>query len=238
MKEFDHIRWHYELIESLGSYRELNHFVSDEAAVTAHLYGEGRPKTMLENGEVGPVDDSRVERWRDILRRSVDTAISSYRRQLAVVTVSVTEAAIVEAFEVLFYFDPDSMKALEKDFQDHSFRAVVTLQELKNATALDDLRQMLVDRAVAIATQGKSIIKVLNRIEKLLGGQFEASVRANYLELVELRNEIVHDNKKCILSSEAVEEHFSTGISFISELGRLTAQRGLPINDPLQVCET
>ncbi len=231
---FDHGRWHYELIEAVGCYRQLRAYCSDEAALRSHLADKGRPWRASEEG-LRKVDDGEIERWVVPISESIETAISAYRRQLIVVIVSITEAASAEAFQVLFSFRPETIRGLEKESQGQEFRPVTSLDDLMTATNLDTLRISVVERAVAFATQGRNKQTVLRRIERLFGKPIAANVREQYLALVGARNEIIHDNIKPSLTDEEVEGYFDVGISFVEELGRLVSKHGLPIHDPLQV---
>lgn len=233
--QYDHGRWHFELIEALGCYRQLCSFCSDDAALRTHLAGAGRPRHLSEQGEIREVEDKELDRWRALIAKSIDKAIFAYRRQLTVVIVSVTEAAIAEAFEVLFAFRPETMKGLAKETQDQGLSLVTSLDELMAATQLDSLRLSIVDRAVAFATQGRSKQTVLRRIAKLFGESMRVSVSESYLTPVKLRNEIVHDDIKRDIPNQEVECSFEVGMSVVEELGRLVANRGLPIHDPMHL---
>lgn len=232
---YDHGRWHFELIEALGCYRQLISFCSDDAALRTHLAGNGRPRHLSEQGEISGVEDEKLDRLKAPIAESINTAISAYRRQLTVVIVSVTEAAIAEAFEVLFAFRPETMKGLAKETQDQGFTLVTSLDELMAATQLDSLRLSIVDRAVAFATQGRNKQALLRRIAKLFGEPMKVAVCESYLTLVKLRNEIVHDNIRRDIPDQEVEYSFEVGMSVVEELGRLVARHGLPIHDPMQI---
>lgn len=232
---YDHGRWHYELIETLSCYRQLCSFCSDDTTLHAYLAGNGRPRQLSERGEITEVEDKELDRWKVPIADSIDTAICAYRRQLTVVIVSVTEAAIAEAFEVLFAFKPETMKGLARETQDKELSLATSLDELMAATQLDSLRLSIVDRAVTFATQGRNKQTVLRRIAKLFGEPINTTVSESYLTLVKLRNEIVHDNTKHDISDQEVEQSFETGMSVVEELGRLIAKHGLPIHDPMHI---
>ena len=233
---YDHGRWHCELIEALVCYRQLCSFCSNDAALRTHLAGDGRPRRISEQGDILKVEDKELERWKAPIAESIDTAISAYRRQLAVVIVSITEAANAQAFEVLFAFKPETMKGLAKETQNQGLSLVTTLDELMTATQLDSLRLSIVDRAVTFATQGRNRQTVLRRMTKLFGEPMKAAVSESYLALIKLRNEIVHDNIRRDLSNQEVEQLFEVGMSVVEEFGRLVAKFGLPIHDPMHVC--
>ncbi len=79
---FNHGRLHFELIEALGTYRQLQNFSDDQDALRAHLNGKGRPKKISEEGGIEDLEDKDIERFIEPVAESIDTAIANYRRQL------------------------------------------------------------------------------------------------------------------------------------------------------------
>lgn len=229
---FNHGRWHYELIEALGSSETLRSFCSDEHAVQAYLLGAGRPQQIDSDGHLTALDDASVSRFVDPIMDSIETAISAYSRQLVVVVASITEAAIAEAFQVLFSYRPLVMKDLESN--DHSLRLSVPLEDLVGASDLRSLCSSVVERAVSSATQGKKQ-SVLKRLERLFKRKLPETVRDGYLALLDRRNDIVHDNWRGDLSRQEVRKCFDVGCDFVEELGRFVSAQSLPIDDPMHL---
>lgn len=233
---FDHGRRHFELIEALGTYRQLQHFADDQDALRAHLNGKGRPITMSSDGEIEGIADKDIERYVEPMAESIETAIANYRRQLLVVIVSIIEAAISDVFTVLFTFKPETIKGLAKDPNGEGFIPSLSVDELMKATQLDELRSGVVDRAVAYACQGKSKKSVLRRISRLFGTDLPETRANAFLELSERRNKIVHENSKTDVTTSQVEDAFEVAMSFVQDLGKLVSSHSLPIYDPLDVC--
>ena len=229
---FDHGRWHYELIEALGCSETLRGFCSDEQAVQAYLLGAGRPQRLDRDGRLTGIDDAGVSRFVVPIMDSIETAISAYNRQLVVVVASITEAAIAEAFRVLFSYRPLVMKDLESN--DHSLRLSVSLEDLVTASDLRSLCSNVVERAVSAATQG-SKQSVLKRLERLFKRKLPSLVRDRYIALVDRRNGIVHDNWRGALSRQEVRDYFDVGCKLVEELGRFVSARSLPIDDPMHL---
>jgi hypothetical protein len=234
---FDHGTWHYDLIEALGSFRQLRRFTQDHAALRAHLHGAGRPQRVFSTGLVAGVEDHDVERFVQPVSASIATAMSVYRRQLIVVMVSILEEAVAEAFAVLFAHRPDTIKGLAKEPTRDGFSPTIPIDELVNATSLDGLRMSLVERAVAQACQGKNKRTVLRRLSQFFADDLDVAAESAFVELVERRNVIVHENSKQEIADAEVEQAFDAALNFVRELGRLVCKRSLPINDPLQVCD-
>ncbi|KWB64160.1 hypothetical protein WL38_20305 [Burkholderia ubonensis] len=234
---FDHGRWHYELIEALGCSRSLRRFCADEDAVRTYLHGSGRPQRVDDEGRLTGVDDATVLEFLRPIKEDIDTAIGAYKRQLIVVITAITEAATNEAFRVLFTYSPHVMNDLTKEGQE--FRELglsVSLDSLINATDLSSLRAGVVDRAVSAATQGKKR-SVLRRLERLLKGKLPDGKRDSYLDLVDRRNSIVHENWRGDVSDDDLEKCFDAGLHFVEEIGRMLVENSLPVADPMRVFE-
>jgi hypothetical protein len=235
---FDHGRWHYELIEALGCSRYLRRFCADEDAVRTYLHGSGRPQQIDEAGGISDVEDEAVLKFIRPMTEDLDTAISAYKRQLIVVIVAITEAATSEALRALFTYRPQVMNDLANDGQEfRDLRLSVSLESLINATDLTSLRTGVVDRAVSAATQGKKA-SIVRRMERLLKGKLPDATRKSYLDLVDRRNRIVHENWRGDVSEDDLEKHFDAGLSFVEEIGRLLATNSIPVVDPMRLFET
>lgn len=234
---FDHGARHFELIEALGCFRQLHSFARDEAALHAHLTGSGRPLRVTVEGTMEGVSDPDIARFVGHLSESIDTALAVYRRQLIVVIVSIVEAAIADAFTVLFAYRPETIKGLSKEAGSDSFNTAVPIDELMTASHLDDLRMGVVERAAAYACQGRSKKTVLRRLARLYSDEVEPTAEEGFVELVERRNMIVHENSKKDVTNVDIEDAFDGAMTFVRELGKLVSRRGLPIHDPMQVCD-
>lgn len=233
---FNHGQLHFELIEALGTYRQLQHFADDQDALRAHLNGKGRPRKMSEEGGIEDLEDKDIERFIEPVSESIEKAIANYRRQLLVVIVSILEASISDAFAVLFTFKPETIKGLTKDSNGDSFAPSVSVDELMKARQLEELRSSIVERAVAYACQGKNKKTVLRRIARLFGNEIPTTSANEFLALSERRNKIVHENSQAEVTRSQVEDAFEVAMTFIQELGKLVSSQSLPIHDPLEVC--
>jgi hypothetical protein len=234
---FDHGRWHYELIEALGCSRSLRRFCADDDAVRTYLHGAGRPQRIDDEGRLTGVDDDAVLKFIRPITEDLDTAIDAYKRQLIVVITAITEAATTEAFRVLFTYSPQVMNDLAKDGQE--FRELglsISLDSLIHATDLSSLRAVVVDRAVSAATQGKKR-SVVRRLERLLKAKLPDGTRESYLDLVDRRNSIVHENWRGDVSGDDLEKCFDAGLNFVEGIGRMLVENSLPVADPMHVFE-
>lgn len=232
--QFDHGKWHYELIEALGCFGTLHAYCSNDEAIRSHLMSAGRPKRSSPDGCLESVADAEAESFIQPVADSISIALRAYSRQLVVVIVSLIEGAIGEAFDVLFTYRPETIKSLEGDGSDKTFKASVSLAELIASSSLTELRRSVVERAVSTAMQG-STATIIKRLEKLLKAEIPDQHKRDLLALVELRNRIVHDNLAVELEHFEVRNYFDVGTDFVEQIGKIIHQNSLPISDPMRL---
>jgi uncharacterized protein YutE (UPF0331/DUF86 family) len=232
--QFDHGKWHYELIEALGCYGTLYAYCSNDDAIRSHLMSAGRPKRSSEDGDLEGVADADAESFLEPIAESIGIALRAYSRQLVVVIVSLIEGAIGETFDVLFTYRPETIKSLEGDSSERPFKAVVSVTELISSSSLDELRRSVVERAISAAMQG-STAAVFKRLERLLKAEIPRDQKKAFLELVDLRNRIVHDNVALDLNRGEVRKYFDIGTDLVEQLGSMIHKNLLPLNDPMHL---
>lgn len=231
---FNHGKWHFELIEALGCSRTLRGYCNNTSAVHAHLQTDGRPRRITEGGKVVNIPKSETGKWVESISSSINIAFEAYSRQLVVVAVSVTEAALAEAFSALFSKRPALMKSLEGELNQPGLRISVTFDELNSANDLESLRLTVLERAVGAAVQGKTKA-VLKRVERLFGFAIESTLAAGYAELLETRNRIVHEHNRASVSEDDIAGFFNTSIAFVEYLARAAISAKVPVDDPMML---
>lgn len=231
---FNHGKWHYELIEALGCSRTLRSYCNNTRAVHTHLQTDGRPRRITERGKLVHIPKREAVQWVDSISESINIAFEAYSRQLVVVAVSVTEAALAEAFAALFAARPAIMKSLETDSAQPGFRLSVTLEELNTAEDIETLRSTVLERAVGAAIQGKTKT-VLKRVERLFGFAIDPSLATSYADLLETRNRIVHEHNRATVSEDDIAGFFDTGMAFVEYLARAALVAKVPVDDPMML---
>lgn len=229
---FNHGKWHYELIEALGCSRTLRSFCNNTSAVHTHLQTDGRPRRITEGGKLVNIPKREAVKWVESISESINIAFEAYSRQLVVVAVSVTEAALSEVFAALFATRPALMKGLEAELAQPGFRLSVTIEELNAADDIEALRATVLDHAVSAAVQGKTKT-VLKRVERLFGLGIDPGLATEYVELLEARNRIVHEHSRTAVSEDDIAEFFNTGIAFVEFLARAALAAKVPVDDPM-----
>lgn len=233
---FNHGKWHYELIEALGCSRTLRGYCENNAAVHTNLQTDGRPRRITEGGKIVNIPKREAIKWIDSVRESINIAFEAYSRQLVVVAVSITEAALGEVFYVLFGARPSMMKSLEGELVQSGLRLSVTLEELNSATDVETLRLAVLERAVGAAVQGKTKT-VLKRVERMFGYAIDPTLATAYSELLVTRNRIVHEHSRTKVTEVDIARFFNTSISFVEYLAKAAIVAKVPVDDPIRLFE-
>lgn len=231
---FNHGKWHFELIEALGCSRTLRGYCNNTSAVHTHLQTDGRPRRVTEGGKLVNIPKNETSKWVESISSSINIAFEAYSRQLVVVAVSVTEAALAEAFSALFSARPELIKSLEGELNQAGLRISVTFDELNSADDIESLRLTILERAVAVAVQGKTK-NVMKRVERLFGFAIESTLLARYADLLQTRNRIVHEHNRESVSEDDIAGFFNTCISFVEFLARAAISAKVPVDDPMML---
>lgn len=229
---FDHGKWHYELIEALGCSRTLRGYCNNTNAVHTHLQTDGRPRRITEGGKVVHVPKREAAKWVETTSDSINIAFEAYSRQLVVVAVSITEGALAEAFAALFATRPALMKSLETELAQPGLRLSVTIDELIAADDIEALRATVIDRAVSAAVQGKTKT-IIKRVERLFGFAIDSALYTTYVDLLDARNRIVHENNRREVSEDDIAVFFNMSIAFVEFLARASYAAKVPVSDPM-----
>lgn len=156
----------------------------------------------------------------------VDTAIANLTRQSVVLIASVVEAALADAFRVVFHHRPSVMKALD------GFAATANLDDMLNAADVDALRQLVIERAVSWAVTGR-VDSIVGRLNNVTGQSVSGKILSDFRHVLEQRNRIIHEHRKPELTIDQIDSMFEAGMAMLEELGRVLFKARLPVSDPM-----
>ena len=233
---FDIGRWHAELISTLGTYITLANYCADSKAVQTHVEGI-EFLSVDENGQEIPRPRSVAMDFTPHIHNDISTAISNYRCQMPVIVVSQLEGAILELFEALFFYRPELIRAFYAEDRPPEAERGISLELLIKASSLADLIDHVVTRAAAEAAAGKKKETVLRRLQRLTGAQMAAPVVDAFLDVVRIRNQVVHENLRVTVTDESVRGYIDAAMDLLAELGRVAMVAKIPYSDPGHLLE-
>jgi hypothetical protein len=226
-KRFRPDQWHLEILEAQYTLGTLRAYVASEVTFERHVETL-RFRSIDEDGELTETPLARHpggDEFRASFKEDLETAIQNLTRQSITMVVSIVEAAMTEAFALVFYQRPDTMKQLE------SFLPQASIEDLMAGKDLESVRILLVDRAVSAAMTGKhsSIVK---RLHKATGQDLDKTTFASFQKVAQQRNWIVHENDKRDLTDEQTELAFEAGYGMVREISWALHRAKLPVLDP------
>ncbi|KVR14091.1 hypothetical protein WK11_29125 [Burkholderia ubonensis] len=231
LKYFEHEKWHYEILEAQVTLRTLRYYATDQKALKHHFENDWNITGMESDGRLvqeRPSESRHGEKFFISFASEVDTAIANLTRQSVVLVASIVEAALTDAFRVVFHHRPTVMKALD------GFAAAANLDDLLSAADVNELRRLVIERAVSWAVTGK-LDSVIARLNNATGQCVNAKTLADFKNVIEQRNRIVHEHKKPELTVEHVDSIFEAGMAMLEALGRVLYKARLPVFDPMHL---
>jgi hypothetical protein len=227
VKYFEHENWHYEVLEAQITLRTLRYYATDQTALRHHFERDWNITGMESDGRLvqeRPSESRHGEKFFASFASDVDTAIANLTRQSIVLIASVIEAALADAFRVVFHHRHAVMKALD------GFSATANLDDLFNAADVDAVRRLVIERAVSWAVTGK-FDSVVGRLNSTTGQSVNSNILANFKDVLEQRNRIIHEHKKPELTVEQIDSMFEAGMAMLEELGRVLYKARIPVFD-------
>ncbi|MWA21186.1 hypothetical protein [Burkholderia pseudomallei] len=231
LKHFEHEKWHYEILEAQVTLRTLRYYATDQTALMHHFEHDWNITGMESDGRLvqeRPSESRHGEKFFASFVNDVDTAIANLTRQSIVLIASIVEAALADAFRVVFYHRPAVIKALE------GFAATANLDDLLNAPDVKSLRGLVIERAVSWAMIGK-LDSAVTRLNLATGQSVNGKALADFKDVLEQRNRIIHEHKKPRLTVRQIDSMFEAGMVMLEELGRVLYKARLPVFDPMHL---
>ncbi|MBO2953927.1 hypothetical protein J6350_11290 [Burkholderia pseudomallei] len=229
MKYFEHEKWHYEVLEAQVTLRRLRYYATDQSALRHHFEQDWKITGIESDGQLIQERSSESQHGEMFFAgfvNEVDIAIANLTRQSVALIATVVEAALADAFRVVFHRRPAVMKTLE------GFAATANLDDMLNASDIGTLRQLLIERAVSWAVTGK-FDSIISRLNNATGQSVNSKILVNFKSVLEQRNRIIHEHRKPELSADQIDAMFETGMAMLEELGRVLYKARLPVSDPM-----
>ncbi len=230
---FDMGKWLIRLIETRGAYMALREYVEDNRALTVHkqniyaiTFNKGDEPSIISEGD-------SVEEFRKMTQDALYDAIEHYTSLMVVTAATYTENMFSEFLYETFVAQPASMHEYIVD-EKAKERGYVKLTEILAEPDKNALIVRLSRRASQIASNG-SAKEVMKRIVKLSGGPFCASIATDVQEIMDKRNQIVHEGRRFRIDEINVDTTYDILELLLIELGLACRRKGIPYEDPASI---
>jgi len=237
---FDVGKWKVKLFRLMDIHRDLTVVVTDNSSkdVLVKHYGARR---LIESADYSDISDelririvnSSLEQIESQFSYSLENGLEFLNRQI-VVTLPVYIEAIAEEFlEELFEKFPERAN-IYLSLSDKGNKGFVELSLIAKANNLEELRIQIARNATSQAIRGARE-RLFQRIEKASKGKLEPIVVEKVLEILKIRNSIIHDAHEPEIKHEKAREYCLSVFELVEELGGLAASNGIVVVDPSRV---
>jgi hypothetical protein len=221
---FDFATWQMRIQLQVGAFEEMDKMVTDPELRDKHL-DKSYPRPKLSRAPQGIFTGS------ELLRLATEGSISSahgvYLRQMIVVIATLLETICFDHLELLFVAKPDCMIGYTHNGGDMKFTGLVHLREILVHTK----ERLLITLA---ARASKRIVdlphaKRFKKIEELSNQQIPAELRGQLMEIVELRNKIVHENNQDEVGQHQLYTYFKCLEDFLIWCAHRLEELNVPV---------
>jgi len=231
--EFNIDSWYGTLLMTPEYYRHLKNYVENNESKLLHLNSitivsvDLTKPNEIKSEEV-PVydyDSNESKKW---ILDDIAKAFYHYSNQMLVILSSYLELIIQEFFETLFYYHPEKMYDFISSSSQNELKGHVELKLVLNSASIDELKMKLSKRATANANKG-DILRIIKKIETLCKCSFDEKLKSNLKNLVEHRNQVIHERKLFDVNEIIVDRTSDNITSLLSSLGKILFKNNIPI---------
>ena len=232
---FDAVKWRIRVDENFSAYRGLLEFVVDDSAIAAHeqTIKEDLKSKSNERPFLKKMLDFAEKRGNNKLFIGMRTAhvyksFEIYSRQSLVVLASFLEGVITNFFYCVFCKHPNRMYNFISSGSNQNIIGKIDLKKILSFSNIEDLLFDLASEASNNASSGdyKSVLKRLVEITK---GAVTLEEANKTIQIIEIRNRIVHELSQEEIDPELVANSFNSVIEFITCLENAAKKMEIPI---------
>jgi hypothetical protein len=217
--EFDGDTWKFKALEDYIAYKELDAFVTNDAATEAHV----GCYQLRAAGDIALFENQLVLLQTQMISTLRD-ALSHLACQTIVALCTTFEVTARDFFRSYFETNP---AALFDYVGPEDARGHVSLHEILNAKSHSDLVRQLADRASGVVSKGK-YGQIYSRASALCGGSEDKNLTQRLNVLQAERNKFVHERHRPNVVLENVTQAHCVVDAAIEALCQLGATKGVP----------
>ena len=230
---FDLGQWFGQMFLSTVQFNDLYTFVRSKKAFEEYLKEEIEITTASETEGLKTRNfDLELDKvYVESSFKNVNKSLKLLKNMIIVYQVSILEAVIDECFKLIFLVNPNKMKFLNKE---NGLTHTITLDSIINASTKYGILKTLAGECSNICTTGNSK-KVLNRLNKLTGNILNRDILRKIGNIIERRNEVVHELKDLKISPKDLLKINDDMTSFLIDISRHLYNIGIEVIDPINL---
>lgn len=207
------------------AFNSLHKLASNEPAINAY-FESMTLFSMIEKPIDTSLEEQVAKRLSDSMKEDIKDSINHFGGLTIIGFCTCFEVAAKDFFRSLFFTNPKSMH----DYLEHrTIQGSVAFEDITNANSLDNLFNVLSERAAIKATKG-NYSEVMRRVSKISKSPLDKDVSKNLDKIQKLRNKIAHEKHNQNWNVTEIEEFENIVGKGIEELCKAANSNGVPGN--------
>jgi len=221
---------------SIVNYKTLLDFLQDEDAIREFTAKFGY--RLDDSGTLNPIPagDPSKEHWHYYVNDNLKSNLELMNNQFVVYLATIIEACIGEFFLCLFVKYPERLHGYLKTFEEINSNLGFSINDLLKFDTKEEYLVELANRAANLFNSGK-ITDVIKRIRIVSGLEIETNLKNSIIEIVLVRNEIVHENKQRNLHYETLKEYSDKIEDLLKTISLKLYEMDIEVTDPGNLLE-
>lgn len=221
---------------SIANYKTLLDFLQDEEAIRVFTAKFGYRLDNRGNLNPIPAGDPSKEHWHYYVNDNLKSNLELMNNQFVVYLATIIEACIGEFFLCIFVKYPERLHGYLKTFEEVNSNLGFSINDLLKFETKEEYLIELANRAANLFNSGK-ITDVLKRIRIVSGLEIETNLKNSIIEIVLIRNEIVHENKQRNFHYETLREYTDKIEDLIKTISLKLNEMEIAVVDPGNLLE-
>jgi|ERR1035437_797903 hypothetical protein len=229
-KDFDYLKWHLHIVLTFGDYAVLYDYIEDKKAHSVHI--ENYKKTFERNNiEGGHKFEGKIKQYHNGISLSMmKKSLSTYSNQMVVIFSIYIENIIKEFFTNLFIIHPIKMYDYLPDNNSLNLTGYVSFKKVIENDSKESLLLSLAEQSAIIISKG-GIESVLKKFINLTNHNLPKDLLIEIIEMIDLRNKIVHEFYKENLSLEKIDFYSKLTLEFLEEVKKAAKKNKVVIHE-------
>lgn len=224
--EFDVGKWAGKILYESGKFEVLYEYSTNEKYLKEHInnreiIGSGRPE------KISNLPSSYRDSIINALSSSVSEALVTMCNNMNVIAVAFVEGMMKELAVCVFVKHPARMYQYIGDNE----TGTVSLKLILNEDSKETLMLSLANMGASTLLKGKFSSNIKN-LEEITKSSVPEDLKKRLIEIVQHRNEFVHESKAKTLTNIDVKKNFDDVYDFLKWMGTAALKQNVPVNDP------
>nr|WP_306220810.1 HEPN domain-containing protein [Cohnella sp. WQ 127256] len=217
--------------QSILNYENLLDYINDDDALRIFTNKMGYRINDDGGYEHIPLDSEDRGDWHKYTKSNLTQTVNVMNNQIIVYMATIVETSMYDFFLCIFKKEPNRILSLTQLFDDGIADLGFSFSDFLKYESKDDYINEMANRASQKCNSGK-IKSVFKRIKDITGLQIPNTISNAIIELVRLRNEIVHERITHDLKYDILKSYSDELEKLLFSLAIKVYELNINVNDP------